>query len=194
MQKLVATLPSTSTSTASTPSLASLTALAAPTALARDRTTGAIEVKTKGPVKVYDYLYLGSRMDARNVGKLKALGITAIVDCAVEYKTIESKGRPLEVKTLHLDLHDDERVITEFRNAAERAIDFIQTQKEKKQKVLVSCHLGTSRAAGIVLAYMMRVEDLDYSQALGKLRNLCAGTDQVILPNKWIESLLAMWE
>ena len=182
MQKLVATLPSTYSTTASTSSLASLTALA------RDRTTA------KGPVKVYDYLYLGSRMDARNVGKLKALGITAIVDCAVEYKTIESKGRPLEVKTIHLDLHDDERVITEFRNAAEIAIDFIQTQKEKKQKVLVSCHLGTSRAAGIVLAYMMRVEDLDYSQAIGKLRNLCAGTDQVIHPNKWIENLLAMWE
>ena len=56
------------------------------------------------------------------------------------------------------------------------------------------CHLGTSRAAGIVLAYMMRKEDIDYSVALGQLRNLCAGTDQVILPNIWIEDLLAMWE
>ena len=60
--------------------------------------------------------------------------------------------------------------------------------------MFVCCHLGTSRAAGIVLAYMMRKEDIDYSQALGKLRNLCSGTDQVILPNKWIEDLLEMWE
>ena len=45
----------------------------------------------KGPVKVYDSLYLGSRLDARNVRKLKALGITAVVDCAPEYKAIDAK-------------------------------------------------------------------------------------------------------
>ena len=47
--------------------------------------------ESKGPVKVYDSLYLGSRLDARNVRKLKALGITAVVDCAPEYKTIDAK-------------------------------------------------------------------------------------------------------
>ena len=46
----------------------------------------------KGPVKVYDSLYLGSRLDARNVRKLKALGITAVVDCAPEYKTIDCEA------------------------------------------------------------------------------------------------------
>ena len=46
---------------------------------------------SKGPVKVYDSLYLGSRLDARNVRKLKALGITAVVDCAPEYKAIDAK-------------------------------------------------------------------------------------------------------
>ena len=107
-----------------------------------------------------------------------------------------------EIDCLKLDLHDDERIFTEFRAQAEEAINFICSHvldKNKKhhreaKKVLVCCHLGTSRAAGIVLAYMMRKEDIDYSVALGQLRNLCAGTDQVILPNMWIEDLLAMWE
>ena len=153
----------------------------------------------KGPVKVYDSLYLGSRLDARNVKKLKALGITAVVDCAPEYKTIDAKHSLAkhcfaESDCLKLDLHDDERILTEFRTHAEKAIDFINKHCDKNQKVLVYCHLGTSRAAGIVLAYMMRKEDIDYSVALGQLRNLCAGTDQVILPNIWIEDLLAMWE
>ena len=146
------------------------------------------EREEKGPVKVYDSLYLGSRLDARNVRKLKALGITAVVDCAPEYKAIDAK------QCLKLDLHDDERILTEFRTHAEKAIDFINKHCDKNQKVLVYCHLGTSRAAGIVLAYMMRKKDIDYSVALGQLRNLCAGTDQVILPNIWIEDLLAMWE
>ena len=156
----------------------------------------------KGPVKVYDSLYLGSRLDARNVKKLKALGIT-VVDCAPEYKTIDAKQTKQEKQCfaesfakqcLKLDLHDDERILTEFRTHAEKAIDFINKHCDKNQKVLVYCHLGTSRAAGIVLAYMMRKQDIDYSVALGQLRNLCAGTDQVILPNIWIEDLLAMWE
>ena len=159
--------------------------------------------ESKGPVKVYDSLYLGSRLDARNVKKLKALGITAVVDCAPEYKTIDrliakqrllAKHAFIEIDCLKLDLHDDERILTEFRTHAEKAIDFINKHCDKNQKVLVYCHLGTSRAAGIVLAYMMRKEDIDYSVALGQLRNLCAGTDQVILPNMWIEDRLAMWE
>ena len=148
----------------------------------------------KGSVKVYDSLYLGSRLDARNVRKLKALGITAVVDCAPEYKAIFAEQTKQTKQCLKLDLHDDERILTEFRTHAEKAIDFINKHCDKNQKVLVYCHLGTSRAAGIVLAYMMRKQDIDYSVALGQLRNLCAGTDQVILPNMWIEDLLAMWE
>ena len=103
-----------------------------------------------------DSLYLGSRLDARNVRKLKALGITAVVDCAPEYKTTETKQTKQEKQCfaesdcLKLDLHDDERILTEFRAHAEKAIDFI----DKNKKVLVCCHLGTSRAAGIVLAYI----------------------------------------
>ena len=160
---------------------------------------GSVCREEKGPVKVYDSLYLGSRLDARNVKKLKALGITAVVDCAPEYKTIDAKHSLAkqcfaESDCLKLDLHDDERILTEFRTHAEKAIDFINKHCDKNQKVLVYCHLGTSRAAGIVLAYMMRKQDIDYSVALGQLRNLCAGTDQVILPNMWIEDLLAMWE
>ena len=50
---------------------------------------------SKGPVKVYDSLYLGSRLDARNVRKLKALGITAVVDCA-------QNTRPLMRRILYL--------------------------------------------------------------------------------------------
>ena len=162
--------------------------------------SSSVRREEKGPVKVYDSLYLGSRLDARNVKKLKALGITAVVDCAPEYKAIDAKqtkqcfAESFAKQCLKLDLHDDERILTEFRTHAEKAIDFINKHCDKNQKVLVYCHLGTSRAAGIVLAYIMRKEDIDYSVALGQLRNLCAGTDQVILPNRWIEDLLAMWE
>lgn len=163
------------------------------------------------PIKVYDYLYLGSRMEARNITKLKAMGISSIIDCAKEYREILNRKNTLtsfplkkeekkkeeelaSLKTLHLDLYDDERIISQFRREAEKAVQFIKECAEKKEKVLVCCHLGTSRAAGIVLAYMMRKEDTDYSFALGKLRNLCVGTNQVILPNRWIEDILEMWE
>ena len=187
MQKLVATLP---------PTLDSKTTIPPPTPLTRSRSCS-IKTRPLKAVKVYDYLYLGSRTTLNRRDLNKRLGIDAIVDCAIEYRTIESKKPSFpfnDVQTIFLDLHDDERVIGEFRKAAEIAIDFIKTQKEQNKKVFVCCHLGTSRAAGIVLAYMMRKEDIDYSQALGKLRNLCSGTDQVILPNKWIEDLLEMWE
>lgn len=160
----------------------------------------------RGPVKVYDYLYLGSRASgSRDVARLKALGISHIIDCAKEYREMDlkekkEKGRrrieEREFKTLHLDLYDDERIVQQFRGEAERAIQFIKDTalKQRPGKVFVCCHLGTSRSAGIVLAYMMRKQDLDYSTALGQLRNLCAGTDQVILPNQYIEDMLQMWE
>ena len=93
---------------------------------------GRAEREEKGPVKVYDSLYLGSRLDARNVRKLKALGITAVVDCAPEYKTIDAKHSLAkecfaESDCLKLDLHDDERILTEFRAQADKAINFIRS-------------------------------------------------------------------
>ena len=200
MQKLVALAPLTS----------SLSSKSTPAPLRRSASLHESFYKAKekkdklekGPVKVYDYLYLGSRVDARNLKKLKSLGISYIIGCAKKYRdlTIKKERRreidvlEKEIKTLHLDLYDDERIITQFRGEAERAIQFIKDTALQNKKVIVSCHLGTSRSAGIVLAYMMRKQDLDYSTALGQLRNLCAGTDQVILPNQYIEDMLQMWE
>ena len=219
MQKLVALPPSTFSSSSS-PTTSLLTSpLASPKTpllnplrrtISLDESFYKIEEKKdkleRGPVKVYDYLYLGSRADtlhgSKNVARLKALGISYIIDCAKEYREMrEKRARRRRIseadkdfKTLHLDLYDDERIVQQFRGEAERAIQFIKDIALQNKKVLVCCHLGTSRSAGIVLAYMMRKQDLDYSTALGQLRNLCAGTDQVILPNQYIEDMLQMWE
>ena len=73
---------------------------------------GSVCREEKGPVKVYDSLYLGSRLDARNVKKLKALGITAVVDCAPEYKTID---RLLAKQAKQKSSHEEESVLKCFR-------------------------------------------------------------------------------
>ena len=195
MQKLVALAPSTSSKSIPIPLRRTVSL-----GLSEKSFYQAKDKRDEGPVKVYDYLYLGSRVSgSKDLAKLKALGISYIIDCAKEYRDMKEKSRQIELddkefKWLHLDLYDDERIISQFREEAERAIRFIKDMALQNKKIFVCCHLGTSRSAGIVLAYMMRKQDLDYSTALGQLRNLCAGTDQVILPNKYIEAMLQMWE
>jgi len=159
------------------------------------------------PAKIYDFLYLGSYKNAKDVALLKELGITAVVNCANEYKIIEElmskteKERKVELKDsnqidfLFLDLYDDNRVQNlplDLDHSIEQAIDFINRHKSVNNKVLIHCHLGISRAATIALAYVMRQEKLDYSQALAKLRNL--PDKPIIMPNRFAEDFLATFE
>ena len=51
------------------------------------------------------------------------------------------------------------------------AIDFIQNAIDNNGKVLVHCHMGISRSATLVMAYIMNINKLPYEKVLLMVRN-----------------------
>jgi predicted protein tyrosine phosphatase len=156
-------------------------------------------------VKIYDHLYIGSYKNAQDVEYLRNLGITAVIDCAHEYRIMQdlcrksqtdSKERKVAEPSIDLDFLflnwlNERHIESKFFKDLNCAIDFIDRHKNKGGKVLVHCHMGISRAPAVALAYLMRKEDWTYEQAIAKLRCLPGA---IIIPNPWFEDMLICWE
>ena len=102
-------------------------------------------------VEIDEFLYHGDVDHASNMNLLMNLGIRHIVNIC---------DKPLEteiIKKFHvlwINIDDDEDV--NINQYFQQTNDFLLSCKEKKEKVLVHCHLGISRSSSIVLAYLMK--------------------------------------
>ncbi|KAG0224847.1 hypothetical protein BGW42_004830, partial [Actinomortierella wolfii] len=128
------------------------------------------------PVKVLPGLYLGAEHNATDYVTLSRLGITSILNVAMEIKdpvAEKATGRPeasdtiqdsrlskLRRKTLPWT-HGQRNLLQEFPSA----FAFIDEARSAGTNVLVHCQLGVSRSASLVIAYVMRTEKMNLSSA-----------------------------
>jgi protein-tyrosine phosphatase len=111
-------------------------------------------------------LSLGSWRDAADPEKLKARGITHVLNVAKEVPP-SSEREAMESgdfchKTIPLvDCHS-QNIDEHF----EDAFTFIQDARAQNGKVLVHCRRGISRSAAIVVGYLMSHENYTYEEAL----------------------------
>ncbi|KAF9175746.1 hypothetical protein BGX21_011594 [Mortierella sp. AD011] len=147
------------------------------------------------PVSILPHLYLGAEHNALDVNTLSKLGITAVLNVAIEIATASRQQHQSEInnpastgdrivktmqgKSIHYKnlswSHHQGNLQSEFPTA----FAFIEETKSKGGKVLVHCQLGVSRSASLVIAYVMKSLHMNLTEAYDFVKN----RSNVISPN-----------
>jgi len=104
--------------------------------------------------EILDFLYLGNVDDAKNKNILKYLQIKNIINVAKEYKHIHLK----DFTCMEIPLRDNssENISVYFDITS----NFIEKCRQNNEKVLVHCIMGISRSTTIILAYLMKYNNM----------------------------------
>lgn len=114
--------------------------------------------------KITDYIYLGSYYNARSDTFIKDYNIKYILNVAEE---LDSK--PLYFrKTQYLKVSMDDKVTQCLK--IEPCLKFICNAVKKQKNILIHCHLGVSRSASIVIAYLILRRCMDFKNAFALVR------------------------
>lgn len=104
------------------------------------------------PQQVNDYLFVGGYASARSLNSLKRLGITHVVNCAVDCGNDFHDSDEISVRYLHLGMYDlPSQQIEQFAVAGHL---FIEEARAQNGRVLVHCVAGVSRSATIAAAHL----------------------------------------
>jgi hypothetical protein len=109
-------------------------------------------------------LHLGDRHAAADLGLLRSLGVTHIVNCAKE----QPNFHPSEFHYYNCHLRDNRWAQIDF----EGPLTFIEGALAQGGVVFVHCMLGKSRSASIVVAYLMRAYGFTLEEAFAKVQEL----------------------
>jgi protein-tyrosine phosphatase len=108
-------------------------------------------------------LWIGNALDARDVTGVLGLGITAIIDLAIEEPPIQF---PRDIACCRFPLIDGSSNQPAILRAA---IETTVTLIKSGTPTLVACGAGMSRSPAIVAAAMATLEGGTLSEALGRL-------------------------
>ncbi|KAG0057081.1 Dual specificity protein phosphatase 1 [Gryganskiella cystojenkinii] len=164
------------------------------------------------PVSVLPHLFLGAEHNAMDVTTLNKLGITGVLNVAVEIAEDEEKEKESESTTTKSTIvtvqgkhssptnsnnhgiqykslawtHHQQNLLSEFPEGFE----FIDGIRSEGGKVLVHCQLGVSRSASMVIAYVMKTREMGLTDAYDFVKARSA----VISPNMGLMYQLAEFE
>ncbi|KAM9323759.1 dual specificity protein phosphatase 13B-like [Gastrophryne carolinensis] len=135
--------------------------------------------KSTGHVnQVWPKLYLGDAFTARDKSVLRQLGITHIVNAAAGKYRINTG--PEFYRDLNIDYYGveaDDHPLFDMSVHFSSVAHFIRVGLQSPNgKVLVHCAMGISRAASLVLAFLMISEGLsvvDAIRSVGEHRDIC---------------------
>ncbi|KAF9114249.1 hypothetical protein BGX30_006665, partial [Mortierella sp. GBA39] len=179
---------------------------------------GAASPYTSEPVCVLPHLYLGAEHNATDVKVLSRLGITAVLNVAVEITQQEQQQQqqqqqqllPLPTARRPIIGGNGDRVVLDphsgnsihykslswthhqrnLRSEFPQAFDYIEEAKTRGGKVLVHCQLGVSRSASLVIAYVMKTLHMGLTDAY----ELVKARSAVISPNMSLMYQLSEFE
>jgi len=106
-----------------------------------------------------NFLWLGDRFAASETKVLKQLGVSYMLTL---YGTHEHEYLT-PIRTRCIPLSDDGS--TDLGPVLKRCFEFIDEAKLKKQKILIHCAAGINRSPSIVIAYLMRTNNMKYQEA-----------------------------
>ena len=109
--------------------------------------------------KIEEHLYLGDYSAAIDLKILKSLNIKFIL--SVFNETIENKVDSITYMRVDINNYYLSDLITCF----EETNQFIAKAQSFNQNVLVHCHMGHSRSAAVVIAYLMNKYKITYSSS-----------------------------
>lgn len=114
-------------------------------------------------------LYLGARPTAERVQELKEAGVTHIVSCLPDEH--RSRVEFLEADFHHLFLGVRDGMHQDIAGTFPRFFDFAEQAREPRAKLFVHCEVGVSRSATLVIALLMKTENLSFIDALRRVRS-----------------------
>ncbi|KAG0252218.1 Dual specificity protein phosphatase 10, partial [Mortierella polycephala] len=163
---------------------------------------GAASPYTSEPVCVLSNLYLGAEHNASDVRTLKRLGITFVLNVAIEIAQDDSKMTPASMRVDGMEkssngveyrslawTHNQKSLLRDFP-AAFALLDEAMAGNNGKGKALVHCQLGVSRSASLVIAYVMRSQGMGLTEAYDFVKQRSG----VISPNMSLMYQLAEFE
>ncbi|CAG9768546.1 unnamed protein product [Ceutorhynchus assimilis] len=143
-----------------------------------------------GPIsydRIETNLYLGGVAAATDIDTLNKLGITYIltIDTCPLPRNI-SELNHIKIKFIQLADFPKEDLISHFDDTNA----FIQEALHNNKAILVHCYFGISRSATVVLAYMMKKNQLSYTEAYNKLKS----KRSLVFPNKGFVTQLRLYK
>jgi tetratricopeptide (TPR) repeat protein len=122
--------------------------------------------------KICDGLYIGSMSAASNLDGLKQNNITHVLNVASEVPNYFENSSEIKIKYAHENLLDtcDSDILQ--NDQLEKCIGFITNAIESGGCVLVHCQAGMSRSGAMVVAYLMKSQNLTYDDAVAKARSI----------------------
>ena len=112
------------------------------------------------PSLVIDRLYLGNMNSANNHALLRRLRVTHVLSVCPRKPTPMARVTYLQVS---VDDVPEERISKHFN----RCTRFINHALAAGGVLLVHCYAGVSRSATVLIAYLMKMKQMTYPEALG---------------------------
>merc|ERR1719266_1384413 len=109
-----------------------------------------------------DHLFIGGIVTSKNPIVFDHLKIQCVVNLTPQNETILN-NRTTE-NYLHFNVEDSST--QNMREVFEKGLPFLEHAITNGQNVLVHCHQGRSRSGVLVVAYVMKVYNLGYEDAL----------------------------
>ncbi|XP_064848527.1 dual specificity protein phosphatase 12-like [Oncorhynchus masou masou] len=117
-------------------------------------------------IQVEAGVYIGAASDLRDAQDLTNAGITHIL--TVDSEQPASPDGPFRMKYVY-SLDESS---TDLLSHLDDCIRFISDACEASKSVLVHCHVGQSRSATVVTAYLMKCHKMNFGDAYAKLQQL----------------------
>ncbi|XP_078063199.1 dual specificity protein phosphatase 8-like [Mustelus asterias] len=113
-----------------------------------------------GPTQILPYVYLGSQNDVLNKELMVHNGITHILNVS------SNCPKPAFIPDSHfLRIPVNDSYCESLLPWLNKSVEFIDTVRSMKSRVLVHCLAGISRSAAIAIAYIMRTMDFSLDDA-----------------------------
>ena len=104
------------------------------------------------PTQIFKWLFLGSCKNAFNNEELINIGITHVLNCAME---INDDNLPKNIKYLHIKIIDT--IKFNILSCFEKTNKFIEEARTfRNGKILIHCKFGISRSASILIGYLIK--------------------------------------
>jgi len=134
--------------------------------------------------KVLDYLYVGSQTVAMDKAKLKAAGITRVVNAAgIVHPSYFPKD--FAYTSYYIADHSSSDLLAMLLHF----VAVVEEERLKGGRIYVHCHQGVSRSCSLAIGYVMFAHNIPYNEAYEYVK-MCRG---ICSPNAGFMAQLMWW-
>jgi protein-tyrosine phosphatase len=149
-----------------------------------------VDLRESSFSQITENLYLGARPNRERVEDLKKAGVTHVVSCLMESERPRIEYLQQDFQHLFLGVHDGIQQNLEEKFSPFFDFATVAIASGPKSKLLVHCEVGVSRSPSLVIALLMKTEDLSFFDAFRRVQS----KRYKILPNIGFASQLQRLE